>query len=160
MFKPKKTPVTRSLLAYATVFLILAFALTFFRPHNSLFSGTVSVQASTDKYAYLQGENITIQAILVNGKSEAFIYPDRMGFAVEEPNGHQVYNLETRIQWASPTPTLAAHSKTLFHSDLDNATFIWDQKGYFGGYALYELSPWKLHNYSHPGKLEEFPMHD
>jgi hypothetical protein len=66
---------------------------------------------------------------LIKGRSEALTYPDSVGYSVEGLNGTQVYSVWVMISWGSPPPALASHSKMLFHYDLDNATFVWNQKG-------------------------------
>ncbi len=134
--KPGESRLKLYLAFTSAAFLILAIALALFNTQDPLFNGRVSVQASTDKQSYVQGENVTILADLVNGKNEPVPYPDSMGFSVEASNGTGVYNMTMALSWGNPAPTLAAHSKVLFHYYSDHATFVWNQKRGFGAFSL------------------------
>jgi hypothetical protein len=134
--KPNRNNKKVFLATAAAILLLLLLALALFSNQDSLFNGKVSVQASTNKQSYVQGENVTILADLVNGKNEPVDYPDSMGFSVEASNGTGVYNITIVLSWGNPAPTLAAHSKVLFHYYSDNATFVWNQKGGFGAFIL------------------------
>lgn len=65
---------------------------------------------------------------MLNGKNEAVIYPSSVGYSVESSNGTEIYGFGQDISWASPYPTFAPHSKTLFPSLGGAATFVWSQK--------------------------------
>lgn len=110
-------------------FLVLVSVIVFFVFQNmSLSSNSVSIQVTTDKPAYIQGENVTIQAYMINEKSVAVSYPSSIGYTIEDSNGTEIFGFVTDISWESPYPTFAPHSKTLFTLSSDETTtFVWNQ---------------------------------
>jgi len=125
--KPEKKSKKLWVLAVGS-FLVLACVIAFFTFRNlPLSSNSVSVQVVTDKPAYLQGENVTIQVYMINEKSVAISYPTSIGYTIEDSNGTEIFGFVTDITWASPYPTFASHSKTLFTFFSDEATFVWNQ---------------------------------
>jgi len=108
--------------AVVTVLIVVLIVAFFSFRDPLLYGNTLTVQAVTDKSSYMQGEDVSILANVINGKNEPVNVSTAVSYKVFDSTGEEIYSCTTLITLPIPLPTFSAHSRTSYDPH------IWNQK--------------------------------